>query len=78
MLSGSETRAREDLSGIDSYPVTVSSSQVERKKRRDPFCSEIPEWLQEFTENLVDDRVPECRDSHASSSHEVSLEPTTQ
>ena len=26
--------------------------------------------------NLVDDRVPEHRDSHASSSHEPSLEPT--
>ena len=38
--------------------------------------SEIPEWLQEFRENLVDDGVPEHRDSHASSSHEVSLEPT--
>ena len=36
--------------------------------------AEIPEWLQEFRENLVDDRVPERRDSHASSSHEVSLE----
>ena len=36
--------------------------------------SEIPEWLQEFRENLVDDRVPEHRDSHASSSHEVSLD----
>ena len=38
--------------------------------------SEIPEWLQEFREILVDDEVPERRDSHASSSHEVSLEPT--
>ena len=38
--------------------------------------SEIPEWLQEFRENLVDDGVPEHGDSHASSSHEVSLEPT--
>ena len=38
--------------------------------------SEIPEWLQEFRENLVDDEVPERRDSHASSSHELSLEPT--
>ena len=37
--------------------------------------SDIPEWLQEFRENLVDDRVPERRDSHASSSHELSLEP---
>ena len=40
--------------------------------------SEIPEWLQEFRENLVDDEIPEHRDSHASSSHEVSLEPTTK
>ena len=40
------------------------------------MCSEIPEWLQEFTENLVDDEIPEHGDSHASSSHEASLEPT--
>ena len=32
---------------------------------RAPLSSEIPEWLQEFRENLVDDRVPEHRDSHA-------------
>ena len=45
-------------------------------ERGNPLCSDIPEWLQEFRENLVDERVPEHRDSHASSSHEVSLEPT--
>ena len=44
-------------------------------ERGDPLCSDIPEWLQEFRENLVDDGVPERRDSHASSSHEPSLEP---
>ena len=38
--------------------------------------SEIPEWLQEFSENLVDDEIPLQGGSHASSSHEVSLEPT--
>ena len=27
--------------------------------------SEIPEWLQEFRENLVDDEIPEHGDSHA-------------
>ena len=43
----------------------------------DPLFAESPEWLQEFRENLVDDRVLEHRDSHASSSHEVSLEPTS-
>ena len=41
------------------------------------MCADIPEWLPEFRENLVDDRVPEHRDSHASSSHELSLEPTS-
>ena len=46
------------------------------KERRDPLYSEIPEWLQEFREILVDDEIPEHRDSHASSCHEVSLEPT--
>ena len=40
--------------------------------------SEIPEWLQELREKLVDDEVPEHRDSHASSSREVSFEPTSK
>ena len=85
--SDSETIAREDLSGIDSYPVSVSCEHVERKERRDqftkptknpkpnknedyekerghPYCSETPEWPQEFRENLVDDRVPERRETH--------------
>ena len=39
---------------------------------------EIPEWLQEFSENLVDHEIPLQGGSHASSSHEVSLEPTTK
>ena len=96
--SHSETRAKEDLGGIDSSPVSVSSKHVERKERGDPLTkptqnpkpnknedpdlergdllnSDMPGWLQEFRENLVDDRVPERRDSHASSSHEPSLEP---
>ena len=45
--------------------------------RRNPLCSdnsEIPEWLQEFRENLVDVEIPLQGGSHASSSHEVSLE----
>ena len=43
-----------------------------------PLESEIPEWLQELRENLVDDEIPVHGDSHASSSHEVSSEPTTK
>ena len=46
------------------------------QERGDPCHSDIREWLQEFRENLVDDRVPERRDSHASCSHGLSLEPT--
>ena len=48
-------------------------------ERRNPCGdSEIPEWLQEFREILVDDEIPLQGGSHASSSHEVSLEPTTK
>ena len=46
--------------------------------RGDPLCSndsEIPEWLQEFRENLVDDEIPIQGGSHASSSHGASLVP---
>ena len=52
-----------------------NKNEDNEKEQWDPFCSDIPEWLQEFRENLVGDRVPERRDSHASSSHELSLEP---
>ena len=84
--SDSETREKEDQSGIDSPPVPVSSSNVEEMiEPGHPLfadsgraSSEIPEWLQEFRENSVDDEVPGHRDSHASSSHEVSLEPTSK
>ena len=70
--SDSGTEAREDLCGIDSHPASVSSSHVERIERGDPLYSDIPEWLQEIlwmTEFLN-------AETHASSSHEPSLEPT--
>ena len=50
-------------------------------ERGNPLCSddpEIPEWLQELRENLVDDEIPLQGGSHASSSREASLEPTTK
>ena len=54
-----------------------------KRERGDPLfadsgraSSEILEWLQEFRENLVDDEIPVHGDSHASSSHEASVEPT--
>ena len=53
----------------------TNKNENHEKERKDPFCSEIPEWVQEFRQNLVDKRVLECRDSHACSSREPSLEP---
>ena len=50
-------------------PVSADSSRA---------SSDIPEWLQEFMESLVDDEAPERRDSHVSSSHQVSLQPTSK
>ena len=47
-------------------------------ERSNPLESEIPEWLQEFRENLVDDEIPVHGGSHASSSQEASLEPITK
>ena len=54
-----------------------TSNKKETTIERGNLCdSEIPEWLQEFREILVDDEIPLQGGSHASSSHEVSLEPT--
>ena len=65
--------------------IQANKTQIPKSKERttiergnlydDP---EIPEWLQEFRENLVDDEKPLQGGSHASSSHEVSLEPTSK
>ena len=43
--SNSETRARGDLGGIDSYPAAVSSERVTRQARRDLCSSGTPEEL---------------------------------
>ena len=55
-----------------------TNKKVTTTERGNPLDSEIPEWLQEFRENLVDDEIPLQGGSHSSSSHEVSLEPTTK
>ena len=36
---------------------------------------DLPEWLEDITENLVDERVPAIRDTPASSSRESDPEP---
>ena len=55
-----------------------SNKKESRREQSDSLCSEIPEWQQYFRENLVDDEIPFQGGSHASSSHEVSFEPTTK
>ena len=85
-LTVSEIQIRDREDGINSgiSPVEVSTSVDDQSgqldettiERGNSLDSEIPEWLQEFRENLVDDEIPVHGDSHASSSHEASLEPT--
>ena len=65
---------RDLLTKPTKYP-KPNKNEDHELERGDPLFSEIPEWMQEFRVNLVDDRVPERRDSHASSSHISSSEP---
>ena len=61
-------------------PVEIQANQIPKETtiERGNLCDnpEILEWLQEFRENLVDDEIPLHGGSHASSSHEASLQPT--
>ena len=83
-VSEIQIREREDGNNSDISPVQVSELVDDRTgqsdettiERGNPLNSEIPELLQEFRENLVDDEIPVHGGSHASSSHEASLEPT--
>ena len=67
-------------------PVENQANQIPKTNKKETtierrnLCDdpEIPEWLQDFRENLVDDEIPLQGGSHASSSHEASLEPTTK
>ena len=69
----SET-SEELLSKPTKIPKPIENENHEQE-RGDPYYSDTPEWLKEFSESLVDGRVPEHRDSHASSFHELSLKP---
>ena len=79
-------REREDAPDSDISPVPVSELVDDRSGKPEEIQAneipktnkketKIPEWLQEFRENLVDDEIPTQGGSHASSSHEASLEP---
>ena len=54
-------QARGDpYSGTDHPPAIESSESVDHEQVRGDLChSEIPEWLQELKEKLVDDEIPE-------------------
>ena len=52
-----------------SKPTKQKPNNKETTIERGNLCDdpEIPEWLQEFRENLVDDEIPLQRGSHARS-----------
>ena len=66
-VSEIQIREREDGKSSDISPVQVSNSVDDRSgqpeettiERGNSLNSEIPEWLQEFRENLVDDEIVE-------------------
>ena len=68
-ISEIQIREREDGINSDISPVQVSTLVDDRSgqpdkttiERGNPLESEIPEWLQEFRENLVDDEIPVLR-----------------
>ena len=71
----------DDRSGCPDETQANKTQKKQTKKettieRGNPLCSDIPEWLEEFRETLVDDEIVERGNSHANSSHEASLEPT--
>ena len=51
-----------------------SKNEDNERVRWNPL-RDLPEWLEEFVENLVADSAPEHRDAPASSSREPFLEP---
>ena len=81
ILSEIHIRELKDGKSSDISHVQVSNSVDDRSgqpeettiERDNSLNSEIPEWLQEFSENLVDDEILLQGGSHASSSHDVSF-----
>ena len=68
-----ERSGRPDDNQAKKTPKT--NKKESKKEQSNSLYSEIPEWVQEFREILVDDEIPVHGDSHASSFHEASLEP---
>ena len=74
-LVDDRTGEPEEIQADKTPKTNKKKTTIERRNLSDP---EIPEWLQEFREILVDDEIPLQGGSHTSSSHEASLEPTTK
>ena len=85
VLSDSETRERKDLSGIDSYPVSVSSEHVGRKERGDPLTMPTknpqPNKNNDISpvpvSNLVDDRSGQPEEIQANEIPKTNKKETT-
>ena len=63
-MSSEHVERRDPLNKPTKIP-KPNKNEDDLLERRDLLNPDIPEWLQEFRENLVDDRVHERRDSHA-------------
>ena len=76
--NGGEPYSSETSEELMTKPTKIPEPKNEddEQEPEDPCHTDIPEWLKEFRENLVVDRVPERRVSHARSSHGFFLELT--
>ena len=63
----------EETRRVDQQKPKTPQKKDNEKVRGDPL-RDLPDWLEEFTENLVDDSVPEHRDA-SSSPHQLLSEP---
>ena len=70
----SSGQAQGDLSPEPTKTEKTKKNEDTEPARRNPL-HDLPEWSEEFTDNLVDERVPEHTDATASSSHKSALEP---
>ena len=59
-----------DVDNRTGQPLVNQANKIPKTHKKEPMkeqseslCSEIPEWLQEFRENLVDDEIPEHGDT---------------
>ena len=68
------SQARGELSLEPIETENTDKTEDTEQARRD-LLRDLPEWFEEFTENLVDESVPAHRDAPASSSRESASEP---